>query len=150
MGDGPQRSQLEALARELGIAVRTTFAGQVPHVDVPAWLRRLDVYVAPSRLDSESFGVAVVEAGACGLPVVVSDAGGLPEVVRDGETGIVIPRDDVPALQAALKRLLLDDPLRERLGRNGRAHVEREYEWGHCIDLMEQCYARVAQSMDPA
>ena len=146
VGDGPQRSQLEALAGELGIAVRTTFAGQVPHVDVPAWLRRLDVYVAPSRLDSESFGVAVVEAGACGLPVVVSDAGGLPEVVRDGETGLVVPRENVPALQNALKRLLLSEGLRERLGRAAREHVAREYEWGHCVDLMEQCYAGVLRA----
>ena len=150
IGEGAQRLRLEALVGQLGIRPRTEFAGAVPHAEVPQWLNRLDIYAAPSRLDSESFGVAVIEAGACGLPVVVSDVGGLPEVVRDGETGIVIPRDDVPALQAALKRLLLDDPLRERLGRNGRAHVEREYEWGHCIDLMEQCYARVAQSMDPA
>ncbi len=142
VGDGPQRAALEALARELGIAQRTEFAGAVAHADVPAGLHRLDLYAAPSRLDSESFGVAVIEASACGLPVVVSDAGGLPEVVRDGETGLVVPRDDVPALQAALKRLLLDPGLCERLGRNGRAHVEREYEWGHCVDLMEQAYAR--------
>jgi L-malate glycosyltransferase len=142
VGDGPQRAALEALARELGIAAQTEFAGAVAHADVPAWLNRLDLYAAPSRLDSESFGVAVIEAGACALPVVVSDAGGLPEVVRDGETGLVVPRDDVPALQAGLKRLVLDAALRDRLGRNGRAHVVREYEWGHCVDLMERAYAR--------
>ena len=90
----------------------------------------------------EPIPLVISEAMACGLPVVVSDAGGLPEVVRDGETGLVVPRDDVPALQAALKRLVLDPALRERLGRNGRVHVEREYEWGHCVDLMEQAYAR--------
>ena len=145
IGDGPQRAELESLAREIGIAQRTEFAGAVAHAEVPAWLNRLDIYAAPSRLDSESFGVAVIEASACALPVVVSDAGGLPEVVRDGETGLVVPRDDVPALQAALKRLVLDAALRERLGQGGRALVEREYEWGHCVDLMERCLERVAQ-----
>ena len=145
VGDGPQRAELGALARELGIAQRVEFSGAVAHADVPSWLNRLDIYAAPSRLDSESFGVAVVEAGACALPVVVSDAGGLPEVVRDGETGLVVPRDDVPALQAALKRLVLDAALRDRLGRAGRLHVEREYEWGHCVDVMERCLQRVAQ-----
>jgi glycosyltransferase involved in cell wall biosynthesis len=143
VGDGPQRAELEALARELGIALRTEFTGAVAHADVPAWLNRLDIYAAPSRLDSESFGVAVIEASACALPVVVSDVGGLPEVVRDDETGLVVPRDDVPALQAALKRLVLDGALRERLGQRGRVHVEREYEWGHCVDLMERCLERV-------
>jgi glycosyltransferase involved in cell wall biosynthesis len=143
VGDGPQRAELEALARALGIAPRTEFAGAVAHADVPAWFHRLDIYAAPSRLDSESFGVAVIEASACALPVVVSDVGGLPEVVRDGETGLIVPRDDVPTLQAALKRLVLDGALRARLGQRGRAHVEREYAWGHCVDLMERCLERV-------
>lgn len=143
VGDGPQRAALEALAHELGIASQTEFTGAVAHADVPAHLNRLDIYAAPSTLDSESFGVAVIEAGACALPVVVSDAGGLPEVVRDGETGLVVRRDDVPALQAALKRLALDPALRESLGRAGRVHVERVYEWGHCVDRMTQCYDRI-------
>ena len=141
VGDGPQRDELVRLAAQLGIAGRTQFVGAVPHAEVPHWLQQLHIYAAPSRLDSESFGVAVIEAGACGLPVVVSDAGGLPEVVVAGETGLVVPRDDVPALQAALKRLVLDAALRERLGAAGRAHVEREYEWGRCVDRMERCYA---------
>ncbi len=142
VGDGPQRAELEALARELGIAARTEFSGAVAHAEVPALLNRLDIYAAPSRLDSESFGVAVIEASACGLPVVVSDVGGLPEVVRDGETGLVVPRNDVAALQGALKRLVLDAELRDALGRGGRVHVEREYGWTHCVDLMERCYRR--------
>jgi glycosyltransferase involved in cell wall biosynthesis len=146
VGDGPQRAELEALARELGIAQRTEFAGAVAHAAVPAWLNRLDIYAAPSRLDSESFGVAVIEASACALPVIVSDVGGLPEVVRDHETGLIVPRDDVPALQAALRRLALDAVLRGRLGRAGREHVEREYEWGHCVDVMERCLQGVARA----
>ena len=146
VGDGPQRAALEGLADELGIAAQTEFAGAVAHADVPAWLNRFDFYAAPSRLDSESFGVAVIEASACALPVVVSDVGGLPEVVRDGETGLIVPRDDAAALQAALKRLVLDADLRERLGRAGRAHVQAAYEWGHCVDLMERCYERVVQT----
>ena len=141
VGDGPQRGELQQLAAQLGISERTQFVGAVAHNEVPHWLHQLDIYAAPSRLDSESFGVAVIEAGACGLPVVVSDAGGLPEVVVAGVTGLVVPRSDVPALQAALKRLVLDASFRARLGAAGRAHVERHYEWGHCVDLMERCYA---------
>ena len=146
VGDGPQRAELESLAHKLGIASRTDFAGAVAHAEVPAWLNRFDIYVAPSRLDSESFGVAVIEASACALPVIVSDVGGLPEVVRDGETGLIVPRDDAPALQAALKRLVRDAGLRERLGQAGRAHVQQAYEWEHCVDLMARCYERVVQA----
>ena len=138
VGDGPERHALEALAASLGVAARTEFVGAVPHAEVPAWLNRFDVYAAPSRLDSESFGVAVIEASACGVPVVVSDAGGLPEVVRAGVTGLVVPRGDVPALQAALQRLLADAPLRHALGRAGRAHVEAHYGWPRCVEAMER------------
>ena len=140
VGDGPQRAALEALASELGIRQCTEFIGAVAHAEVPQWLNRLDIYCAPSRHDSESFGVAVIEASACGLPVVVSDVGGLPEVVRDGETGIVVGREDARALQAALKRLVADDGLRRRMGEAGRARVERDYAWDNCVDRMIACY----------
>lgn len=142
VGGGLERNALESLASELGVASCVRFAGAVPHADVPLWLNQFDIYVAPSRLDSESFGVAVVEASACALPVVVTAVGGLQEVVRDRETGLVVPQDDVPALQAALKCLVLDAALRNNLGKSGRLLVEREYEWGHCVDLMEACFAQ--------
>jgi glycosyltransferase involved in cell wall biosynthesis len=140
VGDGPDRRALEALAGALGIGGMTTFVGAVPHADVPAWLNRFDIYAAPSR--QESFGVAVIEASACGLPVVVSDAGGLPEVVLDGETGVVVPREDAAALQGALADLALDAPLRLRLGARGRAHVACNYDWRRCVEAMEASYAR--------
>jgi L-malate glycosyltransferase len=143
VGDGPQRAELEALAATLGIAERTRFVGAVPHAQVPQWLQRMDIYVAASRLDSESFGVAVLEACACGLPVVVSDAGGLPEVVLTGQTGLVVPRDDVPALTQALQQLMADPAQRHRLGDAGREHVLRTYRWPHSVDRMLAVYEQL-------
>jgi L-malate glycosyltransferase len=139
VGDGPQRTELQGLATTLGIAERVQWAGAVPHDAVPQWLRRLHVYVAASRLDSESFGVAVVEAMACGVPVVVSDVGGLPEVVEPGHSGLVVPRDDPQALADALLRLLNDAALRQRLATAGRARAVAEYAWGPCVDRMLAC-----------
>ncbi len=141
VGGGPERERLETLARELGIPRSTEIVGAVAHVDVPLWLNRLDIYCAPSR--QESFGVAVIEASACGLPVVVSDVGGLPEVVRDGETGIVVGCEDVAALQAALKRLVLDESLRRSMGLAGRSLVERRFAWDVCVDRMLAAYEAV-------
>ncbi len=140
VGGGPDGDALRALAEELGVAARVEFAGQVPHADVPNWLRRLDIYVAASRSDSESFGVAAVEASACGVPVVVSDAGGLPEVVDHGVTGLVVPRDDVQALAHALGSLVLDPARRAAFGSAGRAHVLQRYEWERCVDTMVSAY----------
>jgi glycosyltransferase involved in cell wall biosynthesis len=140
VGEGPQRAELEALAVALRVAQRVAFVGAVPHALVPDELRRFDIFVAASRLDSESFGVAVVEASACGLPVVVTRVGGLPEVVRDGDTGLIVEREDPAALAAALRRLLDDADLRERLGRAGRAWVQAEYEWTGCVQRMLGVY----------
>jgi succinoglycan biosynthesis protein ExoA len=153
VGGGEQRSALEALVVSLGIASQVRFVGSVPHAEVPRWLNGFDVYVAASRLDSESFGVAVLEASACGLPVVVSDAGGLPEVVVDGETGLVVPRDDAPALARALRRLVESPSLRARLGHAGRQRVVEHYEWRRCVETMVNCYssllAPVGTSSEP-
>ena len=143
VGDGPDRAALQALAVQLGLGTRCEFAGAVAHADVPAMLRGFDIFVAASRLDSESFGVAVIEASACALPVVVTRVGGLPEVVSENETGLVVERDDVAALAAALQRLLDDAGLRERFGRSGRAWVAQRYEWRGCVQRMLQTYRDV-------
>lgn len=139
VGDGPERLRLEARARPLGDAVQ--FVGAVPHDEVPRQLGLLDIYVAPSRI--ESFGVAVVEASACELPVVVADTGGLTEVVDDGVTGLVVEPDSPLALAKAIARLVHDAEMRDRLGRHGRRRVKERYEWTSCVARMVEMYANV-------
>lgn len=136
VGDGPERAALADLAASLGLSDTVDLVGRVQHDRVPDELRKLDVFVALSRDDSESFGVAVIEASACGLPVVVSNAGGLPEVVRDGVTGSVVPRNDPAAAAKAVAHLLASADLRRQWGSAGRAHVQAHYEWAHCVDRM--------------
>jgi len=134
VGGGPAGAELQSLAEELGVRDRVDFAGPVPHERVPDELRKLDVYVALSRAESESFGVAVIEASACGLPVVVSRVGGLPEVVEEGATGIVVPKENARAAAEAISKLLGDARERRRMGEAGRGRVLREYEWKACVD----------------
>ncbi len=78
VGGGPKLAEYTELAATLGLGERVRFLGKVRHADVPALIQGFDVFVVPSVLDSESFGVAAVEAQACGLPVIVSAVGGLP------------------------------------------------------------------------
>lgn len=144
IGDGPQKEFLQQLARMRGIDAVTEFRPSVPHSDVPSELRKLHIYAALSR--EESFGVAILEAGACGLPVVVSDAGGLPEVVVHDKTGLVIPKECPDAAADALKTLVLNSELRRALGRAARDHVQRDYSWSKSIDRMLQVYERVVSS----
>jgi len=145
VGDGPQLDELKTLAQHCGVADVTTFVGRVPHERVPEEMCALDIYAALSRLDSESFGVAVIEASAAGRPVVVSDAGGLPEVTLDGKTGFVVPREDPDAASEALIDLVKSPELRTKMGETGRQHVAREYSWTSCIEKMIQMYSRAIE-----
>lgn len=137
-GDGPDMSKLQKLARHLNIATQCEWLGKVPHGEVPEILNKFDIYVALSRLDSESFGVAVLEASACGLPVLVSNAGGLPEVVADNETGFIVPKEHYEVAADALTKLLLDFNLRKKMGKSGVDFVRKNYEWNSCVITMEE------------
>jgi starch synthase len=98
-----------------------------------------DVYAFPSR--REGFPVAPLEAMAAGLPVVAADAPGVAEILPGGEAsgGVVVPREDGPALAEALAQLLLDAPRRETMARRARAHVEAVFS----LDAVGRALARM-------
>ncbi|WP_420961037.1 glycosyltransferase [Brucella sp. IR073] len=144
VGHGPQMNELKTRAHNLGISGIVEFVGQVPHEAVPEHLRQFDIYAALSR--RESFGVAIIEAGACGLPVVVSDVGGLPEVVVGGETGFVVPPESPREAAKALRQLVLDPALRRQMGAAGRARAVACYEWRDNVDTMVALYQKVLAS----
>lgn len=134
LGEGPERTGLEELARDLGVSERLFLPGRVP--DVAAWLRRAAVYVHPARW--EGFGLAVLEAMVSGLPVVATRVSSLPELVADGETGYLVAVDDPAALAAAVGRAL-DDP---GLGPAGRARAAREFSVAAMADRTVALYER--------
>lgn len=144
-GKGSLQNQLMNLTKELGINNETEFLGQIPHENVPGILNRFSVYVLAS--DSESFGVAVIEASACGIPVVVSDAGGLQEVVKDGVTGFIVPKRNPEEIAKALTRLIENNDLKNSMGLAGRDFVLQEYEWNENSDRMERLYDKILIEM---
>jgi len=123
IGDGPERSRLEALARELGGADRISFLGKRPHRDMPGLLSSGTLAVVPSLMEATS--VAALEAMACGLPVAGSAVGGLPEILN-GEVGGLFPPGDAEALAGTVVGLLRDPEL-ARKGTLARARVERDW-----------------------
>ncbi|HNR20467.1 MAG TPA: glycosyltransferase [Bacteroidia bacterium] len=140
VGDGTQKKYLETLCVESGIANDVVFTGNVPYSKVVQYHNLLDIAVYPSILDSESFGVAVLESSACQKPVIVSDVAGFKEVVINGYSGIVVPRKNIESLANAIEQLLLDTELRKKMGEQGRAHVINKYEWSNCLKMMTDIY----------
>jgi L-malate glycosyltransferase len=144
VGGGSQEAFLKRLACELGISNDTVFAGAVSHAEVPRYQNMLSISVSLSVMDSESFGVAVIEASACGKPVVVTDVGGLPEVVENGVTGFVVePRNPMQAADA-IETLVLDKLLCKRMGEAGLKRVRNLYDWNNNVSTMLDIYNRVA------
>ena len=120
VGDGPDRPAAERLARELGLGDKVSFLGKLKN-PLEA-LSIADLFLLPS--ESESFGLAALEAMACGVPVVASEAGGLPEVIRHGVSGMLAPVGDVDTMgdHAAF---LLDPAHHERFRNQARERAAR-------------------------
>ena len=101
-GIGEMRPALERRAAELGIADRVRFVGKIGHDEVGWWMAAGDLFVLPSL--SEGLPTVVCEAMNCGRPVVATAVDGTPEIVRDGETGLLVPPSDAPALAGGARR----------------------------------------------
>jgi glycosyltransferase involved in cell wall biosynthesis len=124
-GDGPDRAELEALARELG--VDATFTGSMNQSEVRELLRDTDVLVSPGL--AEGLPTSIIEALAARVPVVASRLAGIPELVEDGVSGRLVSAGNVEALAAALVELhALGPEGRRAWGDAGRAAVERDFD----------------------
>lgn len=132
-GDGPERTQLQCLADDLGIASRVEFLGPVENAALRDLYRRAAIFVAPSIVaqggDQEGLGLVLVEALGCECPVLASDLPAIRDVVIDGVTGLTCGQRDSADLAGKI-RSLLDDPGRAaQLGEAGRRHVEERFDW---------------------
>jgi L-malate glycosyltransferase len=139
VGDGPELSGAQRLARSLGVAENIEFLGEQDQV-VPL-LSAADVFLLPSA--QESFGLAALEAMACEVPVVASRVGGLPEVVEDGTSGFLHELDDLEGMAASIVRLLTDDPLHRRAAAAARKAAQDRFCDSKIVPLYEAYYEEV-------
>jgi len=123
VGDGPERSRLEELARARQLSERIFFAGQRSKEETLAIMAACDLFALNSSY--EGFPHVVLEAMSAGLPVVATAVGGTPEIVRDGENGLLIPPNVNGALSKILIRLLTSSEERHRLAVGAHATTER-------------------------
>lgn len=141
VGEGPDKSRLMALANSLGIQERVVFAGY--REDVRSYYEAFDVSAIPSL--EEGFGNVAVEAMATGIPVVASDLGGLGEIITDGETGLLVPAADPPALAGALLRILRDARFADHLAQGGRRRAD-DYSFDSYLARLIEIYRRTSRS----
>lgn len=122
-GEGPDRDQLERTIDELKIRHNVTMLGR--RDDMPAVYASLDIMVSSSR--QEGLPMAILEGMASGLPLIATPVGEVATVVRDGESGILVPTEDVARLSAAIALLLRDPARRAQLGAAARQRIQAEY-----------------------
>jgi N-acetyl-alpha-D-glucosaminyl L-malate synthase BshA len=139
VGDGPERGPAQTLVRSLGLQQRCCFLGN--REDCVPILQAADLFLQAS--DSESFGLAALEAQACGVPVVSTEVGGVPEVIVDGKTGKLVPSGDADALAVAALSILGDRSSWDRMSEASREVAAARFGRAGAVDGYEACYRRV-------
>jgi glycosyltransferase involved in cell wall biosynthesis len=124
IGDGPAHDAVEHAFAPL--AARTRWIGQQSSAAVLELLDGADIFVWPAI--NEAYGMALLEAQACGTPIVAARSGGVESIVVDNETGLLVEQDDASALASAVRSLLNDALLRDRLGANAHTKIRRQHD----------------------
>ena len=139
IGDGPDRSVAEYLARQHKIQDRVHFIGKQDNVN--ELLPLADLMVMPSEM--ESFGLAALEAMACGVPTIATDVGGVPELIENGRNGLLFGVGDVDSMSAAAIALLGDETRLQAMSEAGRKTAQDHFCASRVIPLYEEYYERV-------
>ncbi len=154
IGDGPDRTTLEARAAAAGVADRVAFRGWVSPTELHESYATADAFALPAiidrRGDTEGLGMVLLEAMTYGVPVVSTPMGGIPDIVEHDRTGLLVPPNDASALATALTALAADPALAERLAVAGRAMARKSFSWPGVLAKWRAMYARVMAGLPPA
>lgn len=150
IGDGPLRGNLEALARELGVADRVKFVGVQSPAQIREWLTRASVFSLPSVTaesgETEGLPIVILEALSMGVPVVSFDHAGIGEAVIDGKTGFLSKERDWRGLAANIARLFKDPALWLQISRAGRQHIEEKFDLKQQTKALEKIYEKLTSA----
>ncbi|MCL6103112.1 MAG: glycosyltransferase family 4 protein [Bacteroidetes bacterium] len=135
-GDGPLRTELEELAAQTGVSDQVVFMGNISKEMIGACLRQADLFVLNSSY--EGLPHVVLEAMDAGVPVVATDAGGTKEVVENGKTGLLVPVGDDLTLENAVRNILGNREMAERITQNAFKLLEDRFAYSRMIELTER------------
>ena len=141
-GDGPELENLKVLVSELGLVDRVHFPGRADRQQVAAYLSGCEFFVLSSRAD-EGLPVVCAEAMGAGCAIVATRSGGAPEAVLDGQTGLLVDKENVEQLAAAMQRLMADSQLRKQLAAAGKARAA-EFAWPKVAGQYAEAYVAAA------
>ncbi len=142
VGDGPERSSAEWLAKNLKIHDRIHFLGKLDHVN--ELLPAADLMLMPSEL--ESFGLAALEAMACEVPTISTAVGGVPELIENGVTGLLFPVGDIEAMAQAAIELLQNPERLQTMSKAGRCEAQRTYCASKVVPKYEKFYESIVRT----
>lgn len=141
IGDGPLRSRLEKMCRELNLCSSVVFLGK--QLSIVELLSLADVYLCTS--ETESFGLSALEAMGCGVPSVSSDAGGIPEVIDDGINGFLEKVGGVEAMAGRVIELVKDRELYRRFSAAAREKAETTFNIRRIVSRYEDFYRTILE-----
>lgn len=140
VGDGPQRRELEKIAKEYKISDRIIFAGF--NSNIPAKLALIDIFVAPSV--TEGLGLGILEAMAMEKPIIASKVGGIKEIITDGKTGLFVPSQDPKTLAMKIIYLLNNDSFAKELAKNA-FEESKHHDNDHHVESLKNIYLEILQ-----
>jgi len=147
IGEGEEEKELRELVKKLDLEKYVNFIKAIrgPEETKAPYYALADVFVGPSReiiykdyKHIESFGLVYLEAAAAEKPVIATKIGGITEAVLDGQTGLLVPPENTQALSQALIKLLTDEELAKKLGKQGRERVEKEFRWEQRVEKISE------------
>ena len=141
-GAGPALPELQALISSCGLQEHVRLLGWVEPEQVPALINTATLVLVPSRW-REAFGLVALQGASQARPVVAARVGGLPEVVADGETGLLVPKEEPAALAEAVLKLLAEPELAIRLGEQGRRRAGERFGWQTHLDAFGKLYRQL-------
>jgi len=147
VGDGPLKKRLKNFAKNLGVSDKVIWAGEIKNEEVAPYYHACDIFILPSNVKAESFGIVQLEASACGKAVVSTNLPtGVPFANLDGKTGVIVPPADSCALASAVNHLLASPQLRQAYGQNGKARVEEDFTKEKMADDILKVYGIIRKS----
>ena len=147
IGDGPERKQLEVLARSLGVDTSVEFRGALTGEPLQVAYEESSVVALPSKYvktdpATEGLGLTLIEASMHAKPLVGTLHGGIPEIITDGLNGFLVSEDNPEELAAALTRILSDKELAKRMGKAALQMAEAKFTWEAATNRLLECYSR--------